>query len=30
MNNNTLLDTRSYEVDFSDGTTKVLTSDIIA
>ena len=30
MNNKPLLDTRAYEVEFSDGTTKVLTAKIIA
>ena len=26
MNNNPLLDTRAYKVEFSDGTTEVLTT----
>ena len=30
MNNNPLLDTRAYEVEFSDGTTEALTTNIIA
>ena len=30
MNNNPLLDTRSYKVDFSDVRTEVLTANIIA
>ena len=30
MNNNPLIDTRSYEVEFADGTTEVLTANIIA
>ena len=30
MNNNPLLDTRSLEVEFADGTTEVLTDNIIA
>ena len=30
MNNNPLLDTRAYEVEFSDSTTEFLTANIIA
>ena len=30
MNNNKLLDTREYGVEFADGTTKVLTANIIS
>ena len=30
MNNKPLIDTKSYQVDFSDGTTEVLTANIIA
>ena len=30
MNNNPLIDTREYEVDFSDGVTEALTANIIA
>ena len=30
MNNNPLIDTREYEVDFSNGVTEALTANIIA
>ena len=30
MNNNPLLDTWAYEVEFADGTTEVITANIIA
>ena len=30
MNNNPLLDTRAYEIEFADDTTEVLTDNIIA
>ena len=30
MNNNPLLDTRSYKVEFSDCTTEVISANIIA
>ena len=30
MNNNPLLDTREYKVEFSDGTTEVLTTNIFS
>ena len=30
MNNNPLLDTGSYGVEFADGTTEVITANIIA
>ena len=30
MNNNPLIDTREYEVDFSDGVTEDLTANIIS
>ena len=30
MNNNPLLDTREYKVEFSEGTTEVITANIIA